>query len=275
MSANPHYSIMIRTKFVLVKNFLSIIIILFTFTAYGQLEDGSIAPDFTLTDFYGTEHTLYDYLDEGKTVFVEIFAAHCTSCWSYHQTDILKNIYNQYGPDGSDELMVLALEHDDWNGHDEFKGIGDPWNTAGNWLDGTPYPLFNVEGADRIVFEEYNVNWYPVIYKVCPDRLTERVFQSWDEETLYEKVQQCQKALSVEEPKELGEIYFDNTSGNLVIQKFEDIQLIRVLNLRGQVLQSIQTVSSSIIPIDNLSQGIYLFEIRSRNTVLTRKFYID
>jgi len=258
-----------------VKKLLSIIILFISEAVYGQLPDGSIAPDFTLTDYFGTEHNLYEYLDEGKTVFVEIFAAHCPSCWNYHQTDRLKNIYNDYGPNGTDQLMVLALEHDPGNGHDEFKGIGDPWNTAGNWLDGTPYPIFNVEDPNRGVFDEYNVTGYPVIYKVCPDRLTERVFTSWNEETLYEKVQECQELLSVKETDPLGDFYFDNTTGNLVIQNFEKVRLIRVLNLKGQVLQSIQTVSSSVIPIDNLSQGIYLFEIQSNDALLTRKFYID
>lgn len=257
------------------KSILLIVLFLFSASVYGQLADGSVAPDFTLTDYYGTEHNLYNYLDEGKTVFVEIFAAHCPACWNYHQTDRLKNIYNSYGPNGTDELMVLALEYDQWNTHDDFKGIGDPWTTAGNWLDGTPYPIFDVENPDRGVFDDYNVTGYPVIYKVCPDRITERVFPWWNEETLYEKVQQCQKSLSVKEIDLLEEIYFDNTSGSLVIQDFEQIQTIRILNLNGQILQSISAVSSSIIPVDNLSQGIYFFEIRSTQAVSTRKFYVD
>ena len=36
-----------------------------------QLPDGTIAPDFTLVDINGTTHHLYDYLDSGKTVFIE------------------------------------------------------------------------------------------------------------------------------------------------------------------------------------------------------------
>jgi len=248
---------------------------LFSVSVYGQLADGSVAPDFTLTDYYGTEHNLYNYLDEGKTVFVEIFAAHCPACWNYHQTDKLKNIYNSYGPNGTDDLMVLALEYDQGNGHDDFKGIGDPWTTAGNWLDGTPYPIFDVENPDRGVFDDYNVTGYPVIYKVCPDRITERVFPWWNEETLYEKVQQCQKSLSVREIETLGGVYFDNASGNLVVQNFNDVQSIRVLNVRGQVLQSIQTVSAARVPVMALSSGIYLFEIRSKDKILTRKFFVQ
>ena len=36
-----------------------------------QMPDGTIAPDFTLVDINGTTHHLYDYLNSGKTVFIE------------------------------------------------------------------------------------------------------------------------------------------------------------------------------------------------------------
>jgi hypothetical protein len=39
--------------------------------AFAQLANGTVAPDFTLTDYYGTTHQLYSYLNSGKTVFLE------------------------------------------------------------------------------------------------------------------------------------------------------------------------------------------------------------
>ena len=39
-----------------------------------QLPDGSIAPAWALTDLNGTEHILYDYLDNGYTVFIDFSA---------------------------------------------------------------------------------------------------------------------------------------------------------------------------------------------------------
>ena len=39
---------------------------------FGQLPDGSIAPNFTLQDIHGNWHTLYDYLDSGKTVLINL-----------------------------------------------------------------------------------------------------------------------------------------------------------------------------------------------------------
>lgn len=53
-------------------NLLIAIIVLFSFNnVHAQLANGSIAPDFTLVDLNGTTHTLYDYLDDGYTVFLD------------------------------------------------------------------------------------------------------------------------------------------------------------------------------------------------------------
>ena len=41
----------------------------------GQLPDGSVAPDWTLTDLIGASHNLYSYLDNGYTVFFDFSAA--------------------------------------------------------------------------------------------------------------------------------------------------------------------------------------------------------
>ena len=208
--------------------FLLLALMSFSLIANAQLPDGSIAPNFTLTDYEGIEHTLYDYLDEGKTVIIEVFAAHCPSCWSYHQTNRLKNLYNNYGPESADELMVLALEHDQWNNHNAFKGDGPPWVTQGNWLEGTPYPIFDVEDPDRGVFDDYDVIGYPLIFKVCPDRISERIFTYELEAEIYEKVGECQAALSTNEEVDLGSIYFDANTGVLNIQKHEDLVRVTV-----------------------------------------------
>ncbi len=248
---------------------------LFHISVYGQLTDGSTAPDFTLTDYNGTEHNLYTYLDAGKTAIVEIFAAHCSACWNYHQTNRLKNLYNAYGPDGTNELVVLALEYDQWNGHNAFIGDGPPWVTQGNWLDGTPFPIFNVEDPDRGVFDDYNVSFYPVVYKVCPDRILERILTSETEAQIYEKVQQCQNVLSINENIDLGEIYFNPLSRNLNIDGYQKVRAVRIMSVTGQVVQTIHSIGTSAIPIDQMNAGVYLFDIQTESGSIVRRFYLD
>lgn len=244
-------------------------------SASAQVPNGSTAPDFTLTDYYGSTHNLYSYLDAGKTVFVEIFAAHCPSCWAYHQTHRLKNIYEQYGPDGSDEIMVLALEYDEYNDSTAFTGNHEPWVTQGNWLVGTPYPIFNVENPDRGVFTDYMVTFYPVIYKVCPDRIVERVQTSWNETQLYQLVEACQATLSVDDHAALGDIRFDPLSRSLLIERYAEVQGLEVFDMQGRTVQRVDALTSSTVQVAGLPTGVYLFRLRTEQGPVVRRFFVE
>jgi hypothetical protein len=239
-----------------------------------QLPNGSTAPDFTLTDYYGTEHNLYSYLDAGKTVILEVFAAHCPSCWNYHQTNTLKNLYNAYGPEGTNELMVLALEHDQWNDHNAFIGIGQPWVTQGNWLEGTPFPIFDVEDPDRGVFTDYNINGYPIIHKICPNRITERIFPSVTEAQVYEKVQSCQ-TLSVDDDSDFGKVYYNSSTRILNIEDFQKVNALHVMTITGQIVQRINVIDSPVISIKPLNAGIYLVYIQTEHSMVVRKIFLE
>lgn len=254
---------------------LSILLCLPALSATAQLPNGSTAPDFTLTDYYGGTHNLYSYLDAGKTVFVEIFAAHCPSCWAYHQTHRLKNIYEQYGPDATDELMVLALEYDEYNDSNAFIGNHEPWVTQGNWLEGTPYPIFNVEYPDRGVFTDYNVTFYPVVYKICPDRIVERVQTSWNEVQLYQLVQDCQATLSVSEVPALGDIRFDPLSRSLLIEGYAEVQGLEVYDLQGRVVQRVDAINASTVQVAEVPTGVYLFRLLTEQGPVVKRFLVE
>jgi len=80
-----------------------------------QLADNSQVPNFTATDINGTSHTLYDYLDDGYTVFIDFSATWCGPCWSFHQSHALRDLYEKHGPTGlpgvlsntTDDVMVF------------------------------------------------------------------------------------------------------------------------------------------------------------------------
>jgi cytochrome oxidase Cu insertion factor (SCO1/SenC/PrrC family) len=243
--------------------------------AFAQLANGTVAPDFTLTDYYGTTHQLYSYLNSGKTVFLEIFAAHCPSCWNYHQTHTMKNMYNLYGPNGTNEVMVLALEYDQWNDSNAFIGNGPAWVTQGNWLSGTPFPIFDVEDPFRGVFTDYDVSFYPVVYKICPNKIVERVFTSETEAQLYQKVEDCLTALAVNELEETENIYINQYAKSLIIERFHKVSAVKIINLQGQVVKSIGSLSNASIGIGELKTGLYLVEINYTSATVFKKLYLN
>lgn len=139
-----------------------------------QLPDGSVAPDFTITDIYGTTYNLYTYLDAGYTVVLDISATWCGPCWSYHNSGALDDLYTNHGPAGApgvsasttDDVMVFWVEGDASTPASEITGGG---SSQGDWtLGGTvPFPLADAAS----VANQYQISYFPTIYTICPNRI--------------------------------------------------------------------------------------------------------
>ncbi|TAK35395.1 MAG: T9SS type A sorting domain-containing protein [Saprospiraceae bacterium] len=134
---------------------------------YAQLPPGSTAPNWTMTDLNGTSHTLYDYLNNEKVVFLDFSATWCGPCWNYHNTHAFKDLYNEYGPSGTDNVMCFFIETDaSTNTNCLYGPAGCVGGTQGNWVSGTPYPIID----DASQSGPYAINYYPTIYGVCPSK---------------------------------------------------------------------------------------------------------
>ena len=165
---------------------------------FAQLPNGSIAPNFTVVDLDGTTHTLYDYLDDGQTVFLDFSAIWCPPCWSYHTSHALKDVYENHGPTGypgvisgtTNDVMVFFIEGQEGT-MDELNGIGS--STKGDWVDGTPYPIICTDPASGFgnsanISDDWAIGGWPTVYQVCPDRTLTVIGQA---QGLYSLVTSC------------------------------------------------------------------------------------
>ena len=147
------------------KKITFLILLLLSFSqGNAQIADGSVAPDFTVTDINGNVHTLSTYLNAGKTVIMDVSATWCGPCWSYHNTHALEDIYNSYGVNGSNEVVVLFVEGDASTTLANLNGTG---NTQGNWVAGTPYPIID----DASISSLYQIAYFPTVFRICPNGL--------------------------------------------------------------------------------------------------------
>jgi hypothetical protein len=181
------------------KLLLSALLMGSVFSSNAQLADGSIAQDFTVTAYQpwlsaagmnsdGT-YKLYDYLDAGYTVILDVSATWCGPCWNHHLTGALDELYINHGPAGqlgvsastTDNVMVIWLDGD---GQTADATMLDGNGSIGNWVEPNatlgqiPFPMANpVTATANQINSDYNIAYFPTIYKICPNRVVSEVGQ--------------------------------------------------------------------------------------------------
>ncbi|MES2555524.1 MAG: T9SS type A sorting domain-containing protein [Bacteroidota bacterium] len=126
---------------------------------------GAVAPDFTATDINGNSHNLYTYLNAGKVVLLDVSATWCGPCWGFHTNHYLEDLYAEYGPAGTNEVVVLFYEGDAATNAQDLDGTDGA--SQGDWITGTPYPLIN-ESPLQISLSIYAPLGFPTINVICP-----------------------------------------------------------------------------------------------------------
>ncbi|PKP21287.1 MAG: hypothetical protein CVU05_07090 [Bacteroidetes bacterium HGW-Bacteroidetes-21] len=177
-----------------------------------QLPDMSIAPNFTVTAYQSAlstqglhnngTYTLYEYLDQGKAVMVDVSATWCGPCWSYHQTGTLDGLYSAHGPTGfpgvsastTNNVMVIWVEGD---GTTADATMLDGAGTIGNWINPTgsaeiQFPMANPASTlANQINNDLGIAYFPTVYRICPNRTVKLMSTSSSATTLYTQCTQC------------------------------------------------------------------------------------
>ena len=115
------------------------------------------APDFTLTDQYGEEHTLSDY--KGKTVFLNFWATWCGPC-KLEMPDI-QALYEKYGENEGD-LVVLGVAG---------PGIGREGSEEDirAFLDENGYTFPVLMDPEGQTYYQYNITAFPTTFMITDE----------------------------------------------------------------------------------------------------------
>ena len=123
----------------------------------GLLAGTGYAPDFTVTDINGTSHNLYNYLDSGKVVVLELMSVTCGHCQSHAAGT--ENSYQTNGPSGTNVARFLGLEV---NTATDSAAVANFASTYG-----VTFPIANNVSPTAINYQLYYTPGYYIIY---PDR---------------------------------------------------------------------------------------------------------
>lgn len=119
------------------------------------------ASNFTFTTLDNQTLQLQDWLDSGYYVLLDISATWCSWCWRLHSAHVLETLYQNYGPNGTNEMRVLWVEGDpDTDPSLIYGGSG----SQGNWTAGVSYPIASHDGVASL----YGLTGYPMVILICP-----------------------------------------------------------------------------------------------------------
>jgi len=131
------------------------------------------APDFTVTDTHGNEHSLYaDYLDQGKTVMLDLFYVDCPPCNAI--APLMEPLYQKWGA-GNGDVEFISLVR--------FTTDDDVRVLEFEEEHGTTWPAASGDGGGPEALNLYTLGqWgpfigYPTLLVIAPDRSVQ--FDAW------------------------------------------------------------------------------------------------
>ncbi|MBR6381886.1 MAG: redoxin domain-containing protein [Lachnospiraceae bacterium] len=120
--------------------------------------DKVLAPDFTLTDQYGTTHTLSEY--RGKLVFLNFWATWCPPCRA--EMPDIQALYEENEAAEDSDLVILAVAFPTQSGETTEEGVK-------SFLEENGYTYPTLMDSAASLAEQYYITAFPTTYMIDPE----------------------------------------------------------------------------------------------------------
>lgn len=180
---------------------------------------------------------------------MDVSTTWCGPCWLlHHDWHYLEDWYEEFGPNGTDQVVFLFYEADEETTMADMNGTGTM--TQGDWVTGTPYPMFN-EAPLFSTIDSYINGGFPTVNIICPSdkKIKYDLWSYWSSpETMREKIieviNECADdsgTPTTENPKSNLSIFPNPINDLLTVQiesKIKQKINLEICDLTGKVINS-------------------------------------
>lgn len=224
---------------------------------------GEIFPDFTYDDLDGNTHHLQSYLDEGKTVVIDVFATWCGPC--QNSVPGIEELYNTYGQAGDQSMVVLSFERDpDTDNEAQFIEQFDMESPV-------------ITEATDLIADTWNITYQPRYFVVCPDGTFMSQLSSpinSNPQPLVDLANDCESITGLVTSEIADGFDLINTNFESEVNYVSRIERLEytILDLTGSVVTGGNIpIGRGAIELSSLPQGMYLLQLNDGKSSLTKR----
>ena len=247
------------------KNLLLSLLVCIACVSHSYAQPGSSTfPDFTYEDIEGNTHHLQSYLDQGKTVVIDVFATWCSVC--NNSIPGLEELYNTLGQGGDNSLVVLSFERD-----------ASTTNEAA-WAASNNVEVPIITGAEDLILNTWNYNYQPRYLVICPDGSFEQAPLGGigsNPQVLVDLSEECATVSGLTEINLKEQFTLAGITPEGILNVRVDLKNVnyQVIDLTGSVAKTGDlTQGNHILDMSSLRAGMYFLTAIYQNERITLRF---